>query len=66
MIASSDSTDPQLSLSAAARSQPSTRGGRPKSPATILRWILHGLRGPNGQRLPCRNEMRRGLGGPQI
>jgi len=37
-----------LSLAAAARLMPPTRNGRRCHLSTILRWILHGARAPNG------------------
>lgn len=40
-----------LSLSAAARRLPRLRAGRPVHPATLLRWVLDGIRGPGGGRV---------------
>lgn len=40
-----------LSLRQASRLLPSNRGGKPVSFACLLRWITHGVRGPNGDRV---------------
>src|SRR5262245_53116497 len=40
-----------ITLSQAARALPPGRGGRPVHPSTILRWVLHGVRGPDGSRV---------------
>jgi hypothetical protein len=38
-----------LSLTAAARLIPPARGGKATHLSTLLRWILHGARGPAGE-----------------
>ena len=38
-----------LSLPQAARRLPPGRNGRPVSTSTLVRWILHGLLGPDGE-----------------
>jgi hypothetical protein len=40
-----------LGLSAAARRLPPLRGGRPVHAATLCRWIITGIRGPDGGRV---------------
>jgi hypothetical protein len=40
-----------LSLAAAAKRLPRLRAGRPLHPATVLRWILDGVRGRDGDRI---------------
>ncbi len=46
------STEHPLSLTAAAKRIPPLRSsGRPVHPATVLRWVLHGTRLPDGSRL---------------
>src|SRR4051794_27445769 len=41
----------RLLLSAAARTLPPLRSGRPVHPSSLLLWILPGLRGPDGCRI---------------
>ncbi len=38
-----------LSLPQAAKRLPPSRNGRPVSTSTLVRWILHGLLGPDGE-----------------
>jgi len=38
-------------LARAARRVPSTRQGRPVTLSCLLRWVLHGVRGPGGRRV---------------
>jgi hypothetical protein len=38
-------------LSAACRLLPSYRRGRPVTPSCLVRWVLDGVRGPDGQRV---------------
>jgi hypothetical protein len=38
-----------ISLTAAARSVPSSRGGKPTHISTLLRWILSGVKAPSGE-----------------
>jgi hypothetical protein len=45
------STENLLSLAAAAKRCPPLRNGRPVSPSTLFRWIVSGIRGPNGERV---------------
>jgi hypothetical protein len=40
-----------ISLAVTARRLPPLRGGRPVSPATVCRWILHGIRARDGRRV---------------
>jgi hypothetical protein len=51
MTAPDLATETALSLGAAARRLPPLRGNRPINPATVLRWILSGIRGPGGGRV---------------
>jgi hypothetical protein len=44
-------TETLLSFAAAARRLPSLRAGKPVSPATIWRWVAHGCRARNGERV---------------
>jgi hypothetical protein len=40
-----------IGLCAAARQLPPGRGGRPVSFSCVLRWITHGIPGPDGRRV---------------
>jgi hypothetical protein len=44
-------TETCMSLTQVARQQPPGRGGRPVTLGCVLRWILDGARGPNGERV---------------
>jgi hypothetical protein len=45
------SAENPLSLSTAARQLPALRNGRPVHAATLLRWVVAGIRGPGGGRV---------------
>jgi hypothetical protein len=44
-------TEKLIGLLTAAKRLPPGRGGRPVSVSCVLRWITHGVPGPDGQRI---------------